>query len=148
MCQAPGRALLNHITCSSQQPCEVGVRGDFTDADNEGSVAPPSLRAREGQAGVKLVCLTLRSVKSSVRRRVATGGEAGRVCPSSQGAARVQSLWVQPVPQERVRGVPVAVEAERDTGAHEGPLLLVALADKSPHADRQAGGKERREPIR
>lgn len=32
------------------------------------------------------------------------------MCPSSQGAARVQSLWVQPVPQERVRGVPVAVE--------------------------------------
>lgn len=47
-------------------------------------------------------------------------GEAGRACPSSQGAALVQSLWVRPVPRERVQGVPVAAEAERDTGADEG----------------------------
>lgn len=37
-------------------------------------------------------------------------GEAGRACPSSQGAALVQSLWVRPVPRERVQGVPVAAE--------------------------------------
>lgn len=41
---------------------------------------------------------------------MATQGEAGRACPSSQGAALVQSLWVRPVPRERVLGVPVAAE--------------------------------------
>lgn len=42
-----------------------------------------------------------------------------------------------------MQGVPVAVEAERDTGADEGHPLLVAPANKSSHADRQVRSAER-----
>lgn len=40
-------------------------------------------------------------------------------------------------------GVPVAVEAERDTGADEGHPLPVALTNQSSPADRQVRSAER-----
>ena len=60
---------------------------------------------------------------------MATAGEAEEGMPLLAGGSRVQSLWVQPVPRECVQGVSVAVEAERDTGADEGHLLPIALAN-------------------
>lgn len=64
--------------------------------------APPSLRVREGWGGVQPACLTLRSVKSISQRAGRRGGRA-RPC---RGVARVQSLWVRPVPRERVQVSP------------------------------------------
>lgn len=94
--------------------------------------SPLGLRVRKLWAGVKPTCLSLSSEKS-IRKEWAV----------IAGGSRVQSLWVQPVPRECVQGVPVAVEAERDTGADEGHPLLVALANKSSQADRQVRSSER-----
>lgn len=83
-------------------------------------------------------------MKSISKEWVATAGEVEEGTLLLAGAARVQSLWVQPVPRLCVQGVPVAVEAERDTGADEGHLLPVTLASKNSHAHKQAGSKKRR----
>lgn len=48
--------------------------------------------------------------------------------------------WVQHVcPRGSVQGVPVAVEAERDTAADEDHLLPIPMADKSFHAPGRVG---------
>lgn len=83
-------------------------------------------------------------MKSIRKGWAATAGEAEEEgTPLLAGGSRVQSLWVQPVPRECEQGVPVAVEAERDTGADEGHPLSVALANKRSHADRQVRSAER-----
>lgn len=83
-------------------------------------------------------------MKSIRKAWAATAGEAEEEGTRLlAGGSRVQSLWVQPVPRECEQGVPVAVEAERDTGADEGHPLLAALANKRSHADRQVRRAER-----
>lgn len=48
VCHTPGQARSNEVTDPSQQPCEVGVGAQFTDADVEGAAGPISLRVHEG----------------------------------------------------------------------------------------------------
>ena len=73
------------------------------------------------------------------------GGEAGRTRPSMQGSGPGPESLGPACPMGTRAGLPVAVEAERDTGADEGHPLLGSLADKSSHAHRHVGGKEQRE---
>lgn len=72
-------------------------------------------------------------------------GSWGGHTPPRRGQPRSR-VFGSSLSRGNVQGVPVAVEAERDTGADEGHLLPVALANKTSHADRQAGSEERRSP--
>lgn len=134
---SPRRASSNHITGSSQQPCEVGVRAHPRCRCPQLG-RPPKSQGSGGWAGVEPTRRAIGSV-TSIGQRVGgyrRGGRGGHAPPPRA----VQGLWVQPVPWECAQGVPVAVEAERDTGADEGHLLPVSLADKC-YADRRPAAR-------